>query len=417
MSILIENALILTGDADEVIENGSVLVEGQQIVEVGPTVTPSANAQRIDATGATVVPGLFNMHDHIARKRLRISDRATTYRAQGDILMRQPLPFLALHSAANVLAQLRSGVTFIRDFGLPGLTGIQTARAIAENIIPGPTVLSGGDPICITGGHSSNWGAMEADGPVGVRTAVRQQLINGAGVLKFMGSGGLGTYPEEDPGIPELTPEELEAGISEAHKFHKRTATHAYSTEAILNAVRAGTDTIEHGAFLTPESVREMVEHGTALVPTLSSVIAIGFQHRLIGNDHMYQRIMDDIVGAHMESVRLAWEAGVPIGAGTDTSGEVVEELELIAEATGAGIVDVLRTATATAARIAGVEDVRGRIVPGMRADLLIADGHLLDEGWEVLRRPRQVFKDGASHDGQPMPFGVRLGQLRGLLT
>ena len=417
MTLLIENALILTGNPDEVIENGTVVIEDDRIVEVADTtVTAPAGATRLDASGATVVPGLFNLHDHIARKRLRISDKATTYRAQGDILMRQPLPYLALHSATNVLAQLRSGVTYIRDFGLPGLTGIQTARAVEEGVIPGSTVCSGGDPICITGGHASNWGAMEADGPVGVVTAVRQQIINGAGVLKFMGSGGLGTYPEEDPGIPELTPEELSAGIAEAHKFHKRTATHAYSTEAILNAVRAGTDTIEHGAFLTPEAVEEMRAHGTALVPTLSSVIAIAYQHKLVGNEHMYQRILDDIVGAHMESVRIAWEAGVPIATGTDTSGEVVEELELIAEATGAGVVDVLRSATAVAAEIAGVADQRGRLAPGLRADLLIADGNLLTDGWEVLRRPRTVVKGGTAWDGAPMPFGVRLGQLRGLL-
>ena len=416
MYTVIENALILTGKPGGVIENGSVVVDRGRIAEVSDSPAPSTGeVNRIDATGCTITPGLFNMHDHIARKRLRISDKTTTYRAQADILMRQPLPFLALHSAANVLAQLRSGVTHMRDFGLPGSTGIQTARAVNQGVIPGPTILAGGDPICITGGHSSNWGAMEADGPVGVMTAVRKQIIAGASVLKFMGSGGLGTYPEEDPGIPELTPEELTAGISEAHKFGKRTATHAYSTQAVLNAVRAGTGTIEHGAFLDEEAVAAMVERGTGLVPTLSSVIAIAFQHRLVGNDDMYKRILEDIVGRHMESVRMAWNAGVPVAAGTDTSGEVVEELKLITEATGAPIIDVLRCATATAAELAGVESHTGTLEPGKAADIVVAEGDLLKEGWQVLRRPRTVFKDGISYSGEAMPLGVRLGQLNGL--
>ncbi|WP_055554759.1 amidohydrolase family protein [Streptomyces sp. NBRC 110028] len=414
MRTLINNVTVVTGKHREVHQGGWVLIEDDVIASVGGTgETAPAAEERVDGAGGTLTPGLFNMHDHIARKKLRISDLSTTYRAQSDILMRQPVEFLTLHAAANVLAQLRSGVTHIRDFGLPGTTGIQTSRAVREGVVPGSSVISGGDPICITGGHAGHWGAEEADGPVEVVRAVRRQLAKGAAVMKFMGSGGLGTYPEEDPGIPELTTEELRAGIAEAHKFNKRTATHAYSTEAILNAVRAGSDTIEHGAFCTPQVITAMLEHGTSLVPTLSSVIAIGFQHRLVGNEHMYQRIMDDIVAPHMESVRLAWEAGVPVAAGTDTSGEVVEELELIGEATGADVLDLLPAATSTAADMAGVGERYGSIEPGKHADLLLADGNLLTEGLEVLRRPVTVWRHGVAHAGLRLPYGVRLSMLR----
>ncbi|GAA3597403.1 amidohydrolase family protein [Kineosporia mesophila] len=417
-TIVIRHATVLTGTtAEPVVPDARIVSVDGEITEIGPDRGPVPDgATELDATGCTVVPGLHNLHDHVARKSLRISQRTTSYRSQSDVLMQQPAEFLALHTAANLAAQLASGVTTIRDFGLPGAGGIQAMRAVREGVIPGPRLYSGGDPICITGGHSSNWGAMEADGEDAVVRAVRTQIGRGAAVVKFMGSGGLGTYPEEEPGIPEFTEAELRAGITEAHKFHRPTATHAYSTEAIRNAVRAGSSTIEHGAFMDAAVVAEMVEHGTAFVPTLSSVAGIGWQHRLYGNEYLFGRIQNEIVGRHMESVALAWKAGVPVVTGTDTSGEVVEELELIAEATGADRLDVLASATRTAAQVARHSDLTGTIVPGLRADLLVAEGDLLTEGFEVLRRPRWVLRDGVVTPGRPLPLGVRLSQLRGLV-
>lgn len=421
MLTIIEGATVIAGTADgTVLENGRVVIERDRIVEVAParaTVPALANAEvrTIDGSGCTIIPGLHNMHDHVARKSLRYSSRDSSYRAQADVLMRQPPEFLAYHTAANLLAQLRSGVTTIRDFGLPGRGGIQAMRAVESGVIPGPRLLSGGDPICITGGHSSNWGAMEADGPTGVVRAVRTQIANGSVVLKFMGSGGLGTYPEEEPGIPELTREELTAGIAEAHKFHRPTATHAYSTEAIRNAVLASSDTIEHGAFMDAEVIALMVERGTAFVPTLSSVIGIAWQHRLYGNEYLFGRLDSEIVGRHAASVRDAWAAGVPVATGTDTSGEVVEELELLQEITGATVLDVLASATRTAAEIAGTASVSGTLEPGKTADLLVAEGDLLAEGFSMLRRPRWVLRSGVPWEGAPMPLGVRLSQLNGL--
>ncbi|GAB2895149.1 amidohydrolase family protein [Streptomyces mayteni] len=416
MTVVVRNATVITGVGDEVVENAGVLIENGVIADVGrgPMPVPDS-ATVLDAAGGTVLPGLINLHDHMARKKLRISEPGSRYRDQSDALMRSPEPLLAYHTAANVQAQLRSGVTTIRDFGLPGSTGIQAREAVDAGVIPGPRIIAGGDPICITGGHGSNWGAVEADGPVGVTRAVRQQIINGADVLKFMASGGLGTYPEEDPGIPELSPAELAAGIAEAHKFHKRAAAHAYSTESIRNAIEAGVDTVEHGAFMDDETVALMVERGTAHVPTISGLIAIAFQYRMIGQESMARRILTDIIDRLRNSARLTWLAGVPVGTGTDTSGEVVEELELLQEATGAATVDVLRAATSTAAGIAGVGEQTGSLVPGKAADVLVVDGDVLAEGLDVLRRPRWVLRAGAVFEGAPMPLGVRVSMLRGI--
>ncbi len=414
---VVDGATVVTTDAaDTVIENGRVVIENGTIVEVAPArgAIP-ADAEVIPADGCTVVPGLHNLHDHVARKALRRSAASSSYRSQSDVLMRQPAEYLAFHTATNLREQLASGVTTIRDFGLPGVGGIQAMRAVEAGVIVGPTLIAGGDPICITGGHSSNWGAMEADGPDAVVHAVRTQISHGAKVIKFMGSGGLGTYPEEEPGIPELTSAELAAGTATAHTFRLRVAVHAYSTEAIGNAVGAGADTIEHGAFMDDEVIAAMRQRGTAFVPTLSSVAGIAWQHRLYGNEYLFNRINDDIVGRHMDSVRLAWAAGVPVATGTDTSGEVVEELELIAEATGQGPLAVLPAATRIAAGVAGRGT--GMLTAGSPASLVIAEGDLLTEGFEVLRRPRAVLHGELVVPGAPLELGVRLRQLRGLVA
>jgi len=418
MITVFANATVIPATADgAVIENGRVIVENDTIVEVGEsTGSIPAGATVLDAAGTTIIPGLHNLHDHMSRKALRSVSTSAGFRSQSDNLMREPAEYLAYHAAANLRQQLSSGVTTIRDFGLPGAGGIQAMRAINNGVIPGPRLIAGGDPICITGGHSSVWGAMEADGPVGVLRAVRAQIGRGAAVIKFMGSGGLGTYPDEEPGIPEFTIEELTAGVTEAHKFHRRTATHAYSTEAITNAVVAGSGTIEHGTFMDDTVIALMLEHGTAYVPTLSSVAGIAWKHRLAGDEYLFERISSEIIGRHMQSVRDAWAAGVPVGTGTDSSGEVVEELELIAEATGAGILEVLASATRTASAIAGLSDTTGTLAPGLAAELVVVDGDLLADGFDVLRRPRWVYRSGSIHAGAPMPLGVRLSQLRGLV-
>ncbi len=416
MTVVIRNATVITGVGAEIIENAGLVVENGEIADVGrgPLSAPP-DAVVLDAQGGTVLPGMINLHDHMARKKLRISEPGSRYRDQSDALMRSPEPLLAYHTAANIQAQLRSGVTTIRDFGLPGSTGILARQAVDAGVIPGPRIIAGGDPICITGGHGSNWGAMQADGPLGVTTAVRRQIINGADCLKFMASGGLGTYPDEDPGIPELSPDELTAGIAEAHKFHKRAAAHAYSTESIKNAVEAGVDTIEHGAFMDDAAVALMLERGTAHVPTISGLVAIAFQYRMIGNEAMAEQILTDIIGRLQDSARRTWHGGVAVGTGTDTSGEVVEELELLQEATGAATVDVLSAATSTAARIAGIDELTGSLVPGKAADVLVVDGDVLADGLDVLRRPRWVLRAGALFEGAPMPLGVRLSMLRGV--
>jgi imidazolonepropionase-like amidohydrolase len=205
--------------------------------------------------------------------------------------------------------------------------------------------------------------------------------------------------------------EEMHAGIEEAHKFHKRTAAHAYAAQAIKNAVLAGIDSIEHGAFIDDEALSLMQERNVAHVPTISGLVHLPFQFRAIGNEYLYQRIMDEFIAAVQQSIRRSVEAGLRVGTGSDTAGEVVEEMEMIQEASGLSNLDCIRAATRVSAEIAGVEQLTGTLEAGKRADLVVVAGQPLERLGE-LRRPRWVVHDGQVFDGEPMPLGVRVKAL-----
>ena len=175
MTILIRGGLLLDGTGREPLNGGAVLIEADRIASVGVERQVSAppGAEVIDAEGALITPGMFNLHEHISRKILRRLQPGVSFREQGAKLMAQPFEYLMLHSARNALDEVQSGVTTIRNFGIPGNTDIILRRAINEGLITGPRVLASGKPICMTGGHAHQY-SHEADGPNEVRKAVRE---------------------------------------------------------------------------------------------------------------------------------------------------------------------------------------------------------------------------------------------------
>lgn len=409
MAMLICNGILVDGTDRDPIARGAVLVEGTRIVAAGPegAVTAPANARVIDAENGTIIPGLINLHSHISRRHLRAAAPGVSSRERKARLGAEPHYYQVLHSARNVLDELRAGVTTIVDYGMAGFTAIALRRAIDENLVPGPRLRVAGNPICITGGHSHRL-VREADGPDEVRKAVREQIKAGADCIKLMGSGGLGSFPDEDPDIVEMTLDEMRAGVEEAHKFRKRTAVHAYPTEAIKIALRAGIDSVEHGVFLDEEAVAMMRAASTALVPTMTGLTEVAFQHRANGRHDLFQAIVERVLKPHMSGVRMAVEAGLRVGTGSDSGGEIVEEMELIQEASGLSNLDCLRGATRVSAEIAGIVTMTGTLEPGKHADLVVVGGQPL-ERLADLRKPRWVLRNGQLFEGAPMPLSARL--------
>jgi imidazolonepropionase-like amidohydrolase len=379
---------------DLLIRNGRIDTIGRDLAAPG--------AEVVAIEGRWVVPGLMNAHAHVCldggpdpEAALRAENRSET----------------VVRTAARLDATLRSGVTTIRDVGAPDGIDIELARLVDAGEIPGPRVIPSGRVVTMTGGHGW-WIGLEADGPDAVRRATRENLRAGAGSIKLMATGGMMTGGRQ-AGQPQLTVDEMAAAVEEAHKRGVPVAAHAESRIGILNAVRAGVDSVEHGHGGDQEAIDLMLERGTALVPTILS------DRRII--DHGVAAGIPDFVVEQCEALhdslvvflQAAIKAGVRIAAGNDGGaplvpvGDMVGELELYV-AHGMDPQAALASATTVTARLFGLSDV-GLLESGHVADLLIVDADPL-ASISGLRSPSLVLRAGTPIGPLAMPTPAAAG-------
>jgi imidazolonepropionase-like amidohydrolase len=297
-------------------------------------------------------------------------------------LQQEPDPLLTLKSYQFAQLTLQAGITTVRDMGAKNGVITQLRNAVNSGIVTGPRILSSGQCICMTGGHGWLIGR-EADGPDGVRKAVREQLKTGVDNVKFMATGGILT-PGVDPGSAQLTYEEMKAGIEEAHKAGRKTAAHAQGTSGIKNALNAGIDTIEHGIFLDNETIQMMLDRKVAFVPTIAAPFHI-IRGLSKGISAAIAEKAKNVSGSHLNSAKKAFSAGVTMAMGTDAGtpfnlhGANAKELELLTEI-GFSPMQALVAATGIAAKTLGLENKIGTIEKGKVADLLVVTGNPLND-------------------------------------
>jgi imidazolonepropionase-like amidohydrolase len=245
----------------------------------------------------------------------------------------------------------------------------------------------------MTGGHGWQMGR-EADGPDEVMKAAREQIKAGADMVKFMATGGVMT-PGVEPGSEQLTEEELRAGIQVAHKAGKKTATHAMGTKGILNALRAGIDSIEHGVFLDEETVSWMVKRDVPLIPTISALYHIESKGVEAGIPAFAVEKTHGVSPFHLESIRMAREARVRVAMGTDAGtpfnvhGENLGELKRLVEL-GYSPMEALESGTRIASQVLGMEKDLGTVEEGKLADLLVVEGNPVED-IDLLLKPEAI--------------------------
>jgi len=386
MQTLIKDGLVIPANGRERIEQGVVAIEDGRITAVGKATEfsePSAQTEVIDAAGCTVLPGLIDCHVHVFTYPLvsGFSEaKATVW-------------------ATNYLrTALRAGVTTIRDLASPWDAIFALRDAVEEGWIVGPRMRVAGQAITMTGGHGYDDGTVEADGPVAVMQAAREQLKKGADLIKLMATGGVATFGEL-PTSYQLEMEEMHAAVQEAHKRGKPTSAHAYATAGIKNALLAGIDCIEHGVYLDDESIGMMVKNDVALCPTFS-VYARIIQGGKAGLVPQYRvQKAAKLMESQGESFRKAVAAGVKIVLGTDAVsvhhplGEVALELELLVE-NGMAPLAAIEAGTRSAAEVCQVDQEVGTLEPGKKADVLIVKGNALaDIG--AAQKVSRVLRDG----------------------
>ncbi len=358
----------------------TLVIEGERIVAVTQQALQVDDAERIDAGGRVVLPGLIDAHVHVM---------AASHDLVGLAL--QPASLVGAQSSHILRDMLQRGFTTVRDAAGADF-GLQ--EAVARGLYKGPRLFIAGHPISQTGGHADMRpkgvqgqgmfcscaglglvGAI-ADGVGEVRRAVREQVRNGANHIKIMAGGGVSSPTDPIDGT-QFSVEELRAAVEEAEAANLYALAHAYSPRAVTRAVQAGVRSIEHGNLIDEATARIMKTHGTFLVPTLSTYAALADEGRKLGwSDAM----LDKLRGVHdrgLQAVKIARAEGVPIVFGTDLLGHMHDRQsgEFTLRAGALSAVEVLQSATITAARLMRQEQHIGQLVPGAWADLLVVDG------------------------------------------
>jgi imidazolonepropionase-like amidohydrolase len=378
------------------LERAAVRIDGARIASV-----EAASGERpgsaVDCTGCTLLPGLIDAHMHVSSDVFRSPGFGPSEPLHGEEPRRRELGYFVL--AATALELLRAGFTTVRDVGCYDEEAIALRQAIDLGVIPGPRVLSCGRIISATSPGGAIFGTMyhEANGPWEMRHAVRTQLRSGADYVKLMATGAR-SVEREDPEPAQLTREEIEAVVDEAHRLGVRVAAHAEGLEGTRFAIEAGVDTVEHGLSLhrEPRLLALMAERGIVLVPTLSTFHDLA--ERFTGDFpvSLVELAKRQLAEAY-ETLVAAKEAGVVLAMGHDSGppGENAIELVRMAEG-GLGSTAAIRAATKGSATALGLDDV-GVIEQGARADLVVIDGHPVDDARILLDRSRirTVLKDG----------------------
>lgn len=379
-------ARIFTGIDGSLEENGVVVVRGGEIVAAGSGIAIPDGANVVDLGDATLLPGFMDAHVHLTGE---MSDN--WYKDFHDGFFRFPAE-QAHYAARWARRTLEAGFTTVRNVGAGDYVDVGLRNAIAAGVIPGPRVLTAVHGVGSTGGHCDQEPfppdriapatPLEGtcNGPESCREAVRQQMKFGADVIKICASGGVLSLA--DPvDVPQLTAAELEAIMSEAHAWGRKVAAHAHGDEAARLAVDAGIDSIEHGTFLTDDTLRLMKEKGTWLVPTRMAVDQV--ERAADGYPPAIAEKARAAAAAHDEMFQRALEVGVPIAFGTDSGvsphGRNAEEFRLMVEL-GMEPAAALLSATRDAAELLDVADETGTLEAGKAADVVAVPGNPLDD-------------------------------------
>ena len=382
------NGQLIDGNGGAPVPDAVVVIRDGTIAFAGPAgraPQTDPHAQRIDAGGGSILPGLVEAHFHPTYFNVA---------ALEDLDIKYPVEYVTLLASANAKLALECGYTAARSGGSLFNVDVWLKRAIEEGLTVGPRLSASGREICGVGGLM-DWNpdfrkvGMEGlvllvNGADEARAAVRRLVKDGVEWVK--------TYPTGDAAAPDtndhhtlcMTFDEMHAVVQTAHNHNMKVTGHCRATEGIKNALRAGYDTLEHGTFMDTEALDLLMKRNTPVVP------ALYFEHASVVNGPklgMPQAVIDghkETLEGGAESARRILKAGGRLGMGGDFGfawnphGDYAKELSFFVKHVGLSPLEVLKCATKTGAEIMGREREIGTVAPGKLADLLIVDGDVL---------------------------------------
>jgi imidazolonepropionase-like amidohydrolase len=393
----------------------TIIVRNGRIGEIRDgLVAPGAGARLIDLSKQFVLPGLIDMHVHIftdddkMRARLELTNRDI----EDNLLI----------GVDNARRTLEAGFTTVRDLGSDIRSVTALRDAINSGLIQGPTIVPAGRPISITGGHGDPANNANRDmsaanraradnlcnGAEECRRAVREQISQGAEVIKFTATGGVNSNIAGGLN-QQMFGDEMKAIVDTAHMFGRKVAAHAHGQNGIKAALEAGVDSIEHSTYTDAETNALFKKTGAWLVPTFVAPHAALAQARAGARSKASLEKAEEAAAAHAKNIAGAVKAGVKIAFGTDSGvsdhGKNALEFAYMAKS-GMTPASAIRAATIDAATLLGRDDRLGTLEPGKDADIIAVAMSPLSDITE-LERIRFVMRRGVVHkvDGARQVF------------
>lgn len=376
--LALTNATVFDSVTGVMRPGGNVVIENDRISDVLFGSAVLGDMPSLDLNGRSLLPGLIDAHVHVTAVHSTISKMVTM----------QPSLITAM-SKGIMERMLMRGFTTVRDaagadYGL--------VSALERGLLDGPRLFIAGHALSQTGGHGDARAMGDrrmvcacagigllgtvVDGVAEVRKAAREQLRSGAHQIKIMAGGGVASPTDPIDGT-QYSMDELRAICEEADAANTYAMAHAYSPKAISRAIQAGVRTIEHGNLLDAPAAKIMKHHGAFLVPTLVTYDSLSRQGKKLGwLDSMLDKLAT-VKDEGINAIRVAREAGVPVGFGTDLLGEMHDDQsnEFLLRASALSASEVLQSATSVNARILNQEGRLGVIAKGAFADLIVVDG------------------------------------------
>ena len=390
---------VIDGKSDDPLKNKVILVSGKKILSIIDIDAIPEKYTVINLPETTLMPGMVNAHEH---PLLYQSDYQNGH-------LQASSAFKALIGLKTLQGLLASGWTSIRVMGDGDIyyANQDIRKAIDRDMFLGPRLTGAAHYISITGGGGDiNYLSPEqaviadgliADGPHEIRKAIRQEIKFGSDWIKIMVTGAFMSVGDNPENV-SFSPEELRAAVEEAARHNIPVAAHAHATEGINQAVIAGVRSIEHGSFLSEESIDLMVEYGTYLVPTIYVGDYYANSGKLLAqskNDDFYLAFRDD----WLKMLGKAHRKGVKIAVGSDLCGYEVaphvcaREFDTLIEA-GLSPMDAIKAGTSVGAELLQWDDMLGSLEPNKLADIIAVPGNPLED-ISALESPSFVMKDG----------------------
>lgn len=382
-AVVINNGVLIDGTGAAPVPGTSVLIQGDNILAVGSAVEVAAvtppDAERIDAAGATIMPGLIDSHCHITFDDVQSND---------ELFFHRPAVSSALVTGFNLRKLLHAGVTGFMDPDTVHGIGPEVRDAIDAGVIEGPRMATGVQALLTAVGGTAGR-LIPDEGAVGYAkivnttdemiTTVRQQIKHGADWIKMHATGSI---PRHSGELQVWTLNEMKVVCDTAHALGVPVVAHCRSASSTRDAARAGVDLILHASFADDEALQAVIDAGSALCPTFTFLANLADYGAKVGAGLGMTDVFKGEIKATAATMRAAFDAGVPLLCGSESGFALTpyghwhaRELEVFVEELGLTPLEAITCATKNNALALCLDGKVGVVAPGMLADVLVVDG------------------------------------------